>query len=544
MARALREKLQLSGELVASTPLSVGGMHDDGVSDLTLARDGSGGLYIPGTTLAGCLRAALRLPDKDERAIWGGAGEGDAASLIAVHDAPLLGDATVAVRDGVGIDRVEGRAVSGFKYDRELIAPGARFTFSLEIEIPAGDKAPSVERLTSLLGEIRWLLDGGHLSFGAATTKGLGLLRLEAPKVERLSLDDRERFLSALKNGAWADASDDIPAQAPASAVPWLDITIAWRPLGPVMVKARDQGEAVDALPFVSLVDGELRQTLPGSSTRGSLRSAAERIMRTVLDDRAHREMPEDMLAERSRFASMLVEDPLVALLFGRDRPAQAGEDDPGKGKAKSGRVVAGKSALIVHDTHTQLPVPEALWTTVAVDATDLTEVPPALTRSRDGHAWSQAQAAAHVAVDRWTGTVADSRLFSGFEPWGADFEPIRLRVDGGRLPDDRQLVLAVLALLLLTLRELHEGRLPLGFGSTRGHGDIAVERISFAATTSGGDGVAGALAVLDGLDITSEEDWSRQDIADRLADMVAAWQGHLARARSAAGTSSPEDAR
>jgi hypothetical protein len=96
-----------------------------------------------------------------------------------------------------------------------------------------------------------------------------------------------------------------------------------------------------------------------------------------------------------------------------------------------------------------------------------------------------------HVAVDRWTGGAAESRLFSVLEPMGAAWEPMRLRLDcrraggggggdgggGGVRVGDQRLALA---LLLLVLRDLAGGWLAFGFGSTRGQGHVAVSRISF----------------------------------------------------------------
>ena len=56
MARDIIGRFRLRGTLVARTPLHVGGHGDDVDTDLPLARDGSGKLYIPGTSFAGALR--------------------------------------------------------------------------------------------------------------------------------------------------------------------------------------------------------------------------------------------------------------------------------------------------------------------------------------------------------------------------------------------------------------------------------------------------------------------------------------------------------
>src|SRR4051812_23729086 len=56
MAREISSRFRLAGTLVAKTPSHVGGYGDDVDTDLPLARDGRGDLYVPGTSLAGALR--------------------------------------------------------------------------------------------------------------------------------------------------------------------------------------------------------------------------------------------------------------------------------------------------------------------------------------------------------------------------------------------------------------------------------------------------------------------------------------------------------
>ena len=59
MSRRRIGKVCVRGELVARTPISVGGMGAGEHVDLDVAVDGSGKFYIPGTSLAGPMRAWL-----------------------------------------------------------------------------------------------------------------------------------------------------------------------------------------------------------------------------------------------------------------------------------------------------------------------------------------------------------------------------------------------------------------------------------------------------------------------------------------------------
>jgi hypothetical protein len=86
-----------------------------------------------------------------------------------------------------------------------------------------------------------------------------------------------------------------------------------------------------------------------------------------------------------------------------------------------------------------------------------------------------------HVAVDRWTGGAAENMLFHVQEPAAANWDPIRMSLDTGRLNDFAgDLGGKVLALFLLVLRDLADGWLSMGFGGTRGRGTISVSQITF----------------------------------------------------------------
>jgi CRISPR/Cas system CSM-associated protein Csm3 (group 7 of RAMP superfamily) len=90
-------------------------------------------------------------------------------------------------------------------------------------------------------------------------------------------------------------------------------------------------------------------------------------------------------------------------------------------------------------------------------------------------------QQAYHVAVDRWTGGAADGFLYSNLEPFNVQWEPICLTVNFNRLScclfeEEKD---AAIALLLLTLRDLYRGSIPLGYGVNRGLGSIEVRSIS-----------------------------------------------------------------
>ena len=56
MARRIHARYRITGKLTAVTPLHVGGYGETADTDMPLARNGAGDLYVPGTSLAGPTR--------------------------------------------------------------------------------------------------------------------------------------------------------------------------------------------------------------------------------------------------------------------------------------------------------------------------------------------------------------------------------------------------------------------------------------------------------------------------------------------------------
>ena len=191
-----------------------------------------------------------------------------------------------------------------------------------------------------------------------------------------------------------------------------------------------EPGRAVDIVPLRTTSpaqDGSGPLLMPGSSVKGVLRSHAERIVRTLW----RLDLPGPWLDQ--------VNDPRLAVV--RSLFGMAG-DHPEPGY---------RGALSVHD---------CVGVAVAVAERVVT----------------------HVGVDRWTGGAAENLLFSVRESAAADWGPIRMSLDTRRAcgPGDDEGALA-LALLLLTLRDLADGWLTMGFGGTRGRGSVGVSRVAFS---------------------------------------------------------------
>ncbi len=489
MARELSHRLLIKGFLVTKSPLHVGGPGDDVWTDMPLARSGLGHVCIPGTSLAGAFRSWLESAFGSELvrqfAGFQEEQEGRASSWI-VEDVVLaqVDPAAIELRQGVGINRRLGSAHPSVLYDRAVLPRGTRLPLEMSVEVT--DKK-HLELARGLLGHLLEALKRREVPLGAARSRGLGRVRLVGqPMILEQDFSSAIGMLQVLSATARERGEHDLPefgeptrltieklkeSGAVPKPSPRLEIEIAWKPRGPLMVKADDEGLVADAMPQVGAVSGAtLALILPGSSIKGVLRSCAERIVRTVLPWK-----PLGLVSGNGARFQDDIDLPLVTTLFGlaaeSGTPKAAGRDR-GSGPEP------GLAALWVDDCLGE-PLTQEQWAAIT-SADSPGELTSVLESSAPG-AWTPAY---HVAVDRWTGGAADGALFCVLEPWQSSFQPIRMTLDLKRLrPSD---IRAALALLCLVIRELARGRLPMGFAVNRGMGDLEVLAVSVVGRNLG----------------------------------------------------------
>jgi CRISPR/Cas system CSM-associated protein Csm3 (group 7 of RAMP superfamily) len=467
MARPITQRLKITGKLMAETPLHVGGLGTDPTVDLSLAVNGQSQEYIPGTSLAGAFRNWMEdcnlLPSIIE-SIWGFQREDVGhASFVILEDAvvTLPAEAIVELRDHVGIDRISGAASDKTKFDRAILPKGT--TFPLEMTIDLGQDNPqALEAVEQLIHAIE--TDG--LRLGGAKTRGLGLVKLTDIVWKDYDLGTFTGMIAALRG----HGTDHIPTALSTSHL--LRLSIHWNPIGALMVKSGQDGVAVDILPLVSRVGNETTFVLPGSAIKGALRSQAERILRTVLKQEQPPIGKLQVQLENSALA-------LTQWLFGKSGTGNVSES-----------VEFGRGALSVDDCYCTKRMKPSAWQAVEHSVDDRTQQNAGTLRGTlDAATLTDTQQAYHVAIDRWTGGAAEHMLYSALEPFNLTWEPIELTLNLNRIDEANRP--AAKALLILVLRDIAQGRIPLGYGVNRGYGSLEVESVSLkgaALKEFGGD--------------------------------------------------------
>ena len=485
MSRKVHQRWKLTGTLVAESPVRVGNVDVAGEGELRQARDGLNRPVLPGTALAGVIRAGLagELGDSE---LWGrlakmeNGKETDTGhgSWVTVDDATAAEDTSTEQRETTSIDRITGAVARGHLFTQETLPAGTRFGVHITVDDPKPGEDTEAARLLAAVVD---LLAGTGILVGTATSLGFGRVRLTKAHRSRSVLATRAGMLQVLRGDVPSEKVDtDDRATLPSGTV---RVTIKWHPRGPLMVRVAAESVAVSAHPQTTRAGANQRRlVLPGSSLKGVLRAHAERIMRTVHGINAPQ-----------AFLDQLSDEHLapVTALFGT-----ANESRSGRGR---------RGALSVHECLGRDLITDEHWTKIqrlkepkpakrdegaSHDRMELhrfAERLAALNEDLGDNAGIRLTVAHHVAIDRWTGGAADNRLFAVLEPemtGDAPWDDIVLDIDTRRVGKH------ALTLLVFLLRDLCDGWFGIGYGTTRGNGAVSVSTQDIRFTGADATGV------------------------------------------------------
>lgn len=435
--------------LVTEGPLHSGGTEEqvdrtraDEEREATLRRlvtDASGAACLPGRSVKGALRSALRRAGSEagNSPLWGSIEVGPSVTVHPIR-LPQVPEEQTVERFGIAVDRRWGSVGDGALFTREVVPAGTPLTLQLSARVGwveplsgRGDTSEvcsaSEEDVRRLFAEIVAVVRSGGLTLGARRSAGWGRVRLadaDAVTARRADLSSPEGLRSYRTRGQ----EIELPQVEDLASDSRVSVEIMWSSPTGILVAAPDPKEDEEGrkrtVPMRAGAEGS-PYVLPGSSVRGALRSRCSRIARTVLAARGEQLRDWTDVGVHDQLADDVA---LVRALFG----------DTGR-----------RGAVTVMDTHARGGV---------------------------------TQVRSHNAGDRWTGGVKDGALFTE-EHVVSDWEPIRLDVDlkllglgeGGETPteaEERERVRAGLCLLGLALAELSTGCLPLGSRGTRGLGE------------------------------------------------------------------------
>lgn len=454
-----------------------------GEFDSLFRRLANGNLVVPGTGIAGALRAhltrvapamtglnakvycdALKKIEPQQACgcvicglmgdIYPDGTDGTAtASRLIVDDAEIH-HVTTHIRDGVGIDRLSGAAAreDRTKFDLETVPAGTSFTIEMEIE-----RATDLDRelLALLLDE--W--QSGRLRFGGRSSRGLGAIALREIEVWELDpLHQLDDLMALLREEDWTQTAPktQLPhpqrryhagyEQTEGSTQSWIEITFELQATG--LFLTNDVSMA-DELGFghVSM------PLLPGSGFRGVLRSQAERIARTITNLDSHEE------------AEFLARCPAAYPTALATDKGDAPDMEAGVSRLKWSQHDSLRPEDRLDPPLELLDLAERLFgntlygSRLVVDDLPLREGEGPVCKPLD-----------FLAIDRFTGGGADRLKFDALALWKPCFVG-RLYLES---PQPWEI-----GWLLYTLKDMIDGRVPVGFGAAKGFGNVEFHNIA-----------------------------------------------------------------
>lgn len=207
--RHIIERIIIKGNLVLDTPTCFGSGNNDGDTDLEILRDSiEDKALLMGSSIAGALRNYLREYQNGYNAIdasilFGGQrsdDDGDQSPLI-INDAFSSETIRVELRDGVKINSITRTAEDGAKYDLEFLEAGTQFP--LYFELLVDDKQHDRTRLIQELAISLQGLETGEIRLGIKKHRGFGRCHVEKWQVWQFDLRNHEQRIQWLNFPHW-----------------------------------------------------------------------------------------------------------------------------------------------------------------------------------------------------------------------------------------------------------------------------------------------------------------------------------------------------
>ncbi|MBU1659928.1 MAG: hypothetical protein KKD28_00470 [Chloroflexi bacterium] len=434
-SRKVIERVFISGVLVLETPANLGSGDAEGTTDMGLLYDSfEERPLLTGASIAGALRNYLREYEAGFGAFEKKSGELRAERLFGHLDAHddasvlswlMVDDALgtlpengepVEIRDGVTIDPKSRTAEENKLYNIELLAAGTTFDLHFELWLTAENQ----ENLESLVIALEGL-EGGEIGLGRRKRRGYGQCRVSDWQVQQYKMDETAGLLGWLNHTRGKgksyetilDLLDGSPTLVSNREAFTLEAAFS---LKTSLLIRSDSGkaDAVDAVHLRSWRDGKRKPILSGTSLAGVIRARALRIAKTVLkNEKRATDFVDAMFGKRIR------------------KPT----DEP------TG------SRVVVHETLIENSVPDRVQN--------------------------------RVKLDRFTGGAYPQALFSQQPVFGKTKSSTRVKVwlelrKTHDMPEED--FDAEVGLLLLVLKDLWTGDLPVGGESSVGRGRLQGE--------------------------------------------------------------------
>lgn len=432
--RHITKRIIVRGTLTLDTPTCLSNGDADGLVDLMLLRDSfeEDKALLPGASLASALRNYLceyrgGYLSFENSILFGGRKsdpDGDQSPLI-VNDALSSQSVGVELRGGVKINSRKRTAEDKAKYDLELIQAGTQFNLCFELLIDKYNDQGQLADEARLIRELAISLQGlelGAINIGMKKRRGFGRCHVDQWQVWQFDMIH------------------------PNDRLAWLTFDRTWA----THVKQPDMGKIVDILKPENLEsDRRERFTIHALfSLNGSLLIRSGQTTTERAPDVVH------LKSKRTHSTDA------VSVLSGT---SLAG-------------ILRHRAERIINTLGKDTNLVETLFGHAAQESKQASRLVVHETEIQKGHDLVQNR----IAIDRFTGGAYHGALFDEKPVFGNDQTLITLQLEL-RLPQDHEI-----GLLLLLLKDLWTGDLPVGGESSIGRGRLQGKSATITQYASG----------------------------------------------------------
>ncbi|MGB3207558.1 MAG: RAMP superfamily CRISPR-associated protein [Crinalium sp.] len=321
--RTITKRIIVRGTLILATPTCLGSGDADSPTDLPLLRDSiSDRALLTGASIAGALRNYLHEYEQgyNKSAVSNSLAtklfghlfryesnpkkpliaEEENQSPLIINDALSSKVPIVELRDGVKIKGTTGTADDGAKYDLELLEAGTEFNLYFELLIEQDEDTLKEALALALKG-----LEKGEISIGIKKHRGFGCCHVEKWQVWEFNLQKPKDRIEWLKFDHWSEtlSTKKAPQASIVSALGGVSlkqqvdrrdrlfIKAKFKLASPLLIRSsqnfikNSKSCAPDVVHLRSKRKGKLEPIISGTSLAGVLWHRAERIVTTLEKD-------------------------------------------------------------------------------------------------------------------------------------------------------------------------------------------------------------------------------------------------------------------
>ena len=247
---------------------------DGELTDNDVVMNGEGIPFIPGSSLAGAMRGYL-LKKKNENCIFGFENTKKATgkmSSVFVSDLQFEGTVKTVIRDGVKLSN-EKTAISGAKYNMEVVDTGAKGIFWLELVIRENDKEEEwIEQINKVFSGWK----KGDIRLGSKKTRGYGELSILSIKEKIFTKENALEYKNAYGNlendDSWIEKLDSVKDDFSA----YISIRVPLKLEGGISIR---QYQAKKGEPDFVHITSNGEPVIPGTSFAGAIKHRLRDIL-------------------------------------------------------------------------------------------------------------------------------------------------------------------------------------------------------------------------------------------------------------------------